>query len=423
VNRKQVYWVTGICLLTAVLRLAGFFVLDRFANPDLWESETIAINLLKGKGYVFPFFGIEYFSYVEPVYPYLCAAIYALTNHSWLALGMVHVFLGTLLVWLVFTCGRHVASTNAAIVAALIAAIHPGLIFYTTKFHNFVIDSVLFLAVLAAVLKFSPRRVWRSLIGLGVLIGITVLTRPTILVCLPMICWWIWRQLSGAWPTRSHKIGVLIISLIVTVSPWVIRNYLIHDQFVLTRSGSPMVFWLGNNPYQFTGSALTPSGDGLFDESIPIPMRERLFELDDEIEQQALFMEDAVRFVKAHPILFLKRWIVKFWYFWWRSPQAGLFSPKIEYWVYQGYYLVMALFALLSLGVYSKSRENPRRQAAFFIATCCLMIAALQSVYYIEGRHRLAIEPYILILSGHGIYWMISRLSKTEFVTSWHTKS
>src|SRR5688572_15827112 len=93
-----------ICLVAFGLRAAAFFLLGRAERPDLWEGEEIANNLLAGRGFTYQFLGTTYRSYMEPLYPALCAGVYALTGHSFTALGMVQAALGTLLVALVFVC-------------------------------------------------------------------------------------------------------------------------------------------------------------------------------------------------------------------------------------------------------------------------------------------------------------------------------
>ena len=43
--------------------MAAFFALDRAHQPDLWESEAIAQNLLAGRGFTYQFLGTTYRSY------------------------------------------------------------------------------------------------------------------------------------------------------------------------------------------------------------------------------------------------------------------------------------------------------------------------------------------------------------------------
>src|SRR3954471_24250079 len=114
----------AICLLAFILRIAAFLALGRLHHPDVWESEVIATNLLAGRGFIYPFLGTIYRSYMEPLYPGLCALVYAGTGHSFLALGIVQAALGAALVDLVYFCGRKIASERAGLLSAALAAVH-----------------------------------------------------------------------------------------------------------------------------------------------------------------------------------------------------------------------------------------------------------------------------------------------------------
>ena len=402
-------WIIAICLLAAVVRLGAFIHLDRFQHPDVWESETIATSVLAGRGFVFETLGTPYRSYMEPLYPGLCVLVYGLTNHSFLALGLVQIALGSALVWLVFVCARRVVPERAALASALLAALHPGLIVYTTKFHPFALDVVLWCAAFAALLAFSSDRPWRSACGAGGIVGLCVLTRPTILACMPLFSWWIWQRSGRRWVQAAASVMVLVACAAVVVAPWVWRNYEVQRRFMLTRSGTSFVFWLGNNPYIFTGSAMTLDGGNVVTR-VPAVVQDRLSHLD-ELGQQDYFRQEAFQFVASHPAEFLKRSALKFEYFWWFSPQAGLLYPVAWLRAYRIFYVVIV--ALAAIGVWTCWRARPARPiawtAALLFLGCCLSIALLQSVYYVEGRHRLAIEPWLLIFAGGGIHQLTRR--------------
>lgn len=382
----------AICGLAFALRIAAFFALGRAHRPDVWESEAIATSLAEGHGFVYQFLGTTYRSYLEPLYPAFCASLYTLTGHSFVALGVAQALLGSALVWLVFVCGRRVGGDRPALWAALLTAAHPALVVYATKFHPFILDSLLLALVAAACLLFSDARPWRSVVLIGGAVGLCALSRATVLACLPVIGWWVWDRSAGPPRAKVGQLAALALMAALVMSPWVLRNYHVPDRFMLTRSGTSLVFWLGNNPYRFTGSAATPDGRALYD-LMPPADRAHLETLD-ELGQQDFFLAQARRHVREHPLGFVQRWAVKWYYFWWQTPQAGRLYPAAGLRVYQVYYL--AIVALAIGGVVG----NWRRHEVVLLVGLCLSIAALQSAYYIEGRHRLAIEPLLLILTG-----------------------
>jgi hypothetical protein len=237
---------------------------------------------------------------------------------------------------------------------------------------------------------------------------VCVLTRPTILACAPAMVWWIWRRTSDTPRVKMLACAAFVMSAAIVASPWVWRNYRVHHRLMLTRSGTSFVFWLGNNRYLFTGSAMTRDGANVIDR-VPESVRRELGRRD-ELGQQEYFRQDAIGFVREHPAEFAERWMLKFGYFWWFSPQAGLFYPRGWLAGYQAFYLaVVGLTIAGAWTLWKAAAGDPvRRDAILLVAACCLSISVLQSLYYVEGRHRLAIEPFLLIFAGAGL-WKTAR--------------
>jgi len=321
------------------------------------------------------------------------------------------VLLGTALVWLVMVCALSITLPPVALVAGLLAAVDPGLIVYTTKLHPFVLDTALWFSAFAAVLAFNPVRPWRSTIVTGGLVGLCLLTRPTILACLPVMAWWMWTRSTDALRERALRCAVLGLCIAAVAAPWVWRNYQVHHRLMLTRSGTAFVFWLGNNPYLFTGSAMTPDGVPVINR-VPPAVRAELSRRD-EVGQQDYFSDESFAFIRAQPMAFVRRWVAKFGYFWWFSPQAGQAYPPGWFRLFQ--VVNAALIALALLGVFIGWKEAAtvpaHRGAILLILGCCLSISFLQSLYYVEGRHRLAIEPFLLMFAGIGVVSIARRMT------------
>jgi hypothetical protein len=210
-----------------------------------------------------------------------------------------------------------------------------------------------------------------------------------VLVTVPIIGWWLWSHGGRRW------LPLVLAAAALVMAPWVIRNLEVQHRFMLTRSGTGLVFWLGNNPHAFSGSAATPQGEALY-ELLPPEERARLGQLD-ELGQQDFFRDEALAYVRARPLAFVGRWALKLGYFWWQSPQAGYLYPGAGFRLYQAFYL--AMMALVMVAVVRRRRQPE----VWLLAGFCLALALLQSAYYIEGRHRLAIEPILLVLAGAGL--------------------
>jgi 4-amino-4-deoxy-L-arabinose transferase-like glycosyltransferase len=395
--------LTALFVFAFLLRFGAFLALGRHHAPDTWEQEALATNLLEGRGFTYLFLGVTYRSFIEPLYVWLCAGVYFVSGHSFLALGLVQAVLGAAIVPAVHDVTARAISREAAFFAACMAAAHPGLVLYATKFHPLVLDSLLFTVVLALCLRFPQQSTTRMATALGACIGLATLTRPTILACLPLLLGWSWARTEKA--RRDPRFFAVIGAAAVLVAgPWVARNYAVHHRWMVTQSRGPLLFWTGNNPHAFSGTTTTSPGVAVI-ESLPAQSMEHIKTLD-ELGQQDFFAEEASRFVRDQPGEFLHRWATKLGYFWWETPQAGWMYPRGWFSVYRLSYL-----AIVSLAVTGAIVHRRRPEVGLLLAFC-FAISVGQAVFYVEGRHRLAIEPLLLALAGGGLVAWLSRLQR-----------
>jgi CHASE2 domain-containing sensor protein len=93
---------------------------------------------------------------------------------------------------------------------------------------------------------------------------------------------------------------------------------------------------------------------------------------------------------------------LKFFYFWWRAPLTGIEYPKSWGIGYLVYYLVIFLSAVIGFfGIWRTG--TTARQNLILIGVFLFGLSLLQSLYYVEGRHRWAVEPILIAVSGGGV--------------------
>ena len=102
--------------------------------------------------------------------------------------------------------------------------------------------------------------------GTGLVIGLMALTRPTILFFAPFFGLW----LLIVFPSLLRAVGVgacVLAGIAVVVGPWTIRNYFVHDEFVLISPVAWTVFLSGNNRVVATDPAY--AGDSIWYSKVP----------------------------------------------------------------------------------------------------------------------------------------------------------
>lgn len=360
-------WLLGIAVLAFALRFGYAAASGALRNPHVWEQEKIATNLLEGHEFLYQGFGIAYRAYAEPLYPFVAAAVYLVTGHSRMAMVLLQIAISAFTVWLTgLLAARATDDGVAGAIAATLMAIDPGFIRYSSVLHPLTFDTLFFAAAALAIVE-------RRTMAAGVLIGLGALTRPTILLL----------------ALFRRRLVVLALALAI-VAPWTIRNAIVLRDFVLTRSGTGFVFWLGNNP-NATGSAVDVHGVPLLD-AAPAEFRARI-RAAGELERDRIFRDAAFDYIAAHPLAAAGRFAKRVFYFWWFSPQWGVRYAPSAMIVYRVWWSFLLLLVLLG-GLVTRRRE------VWLLVAMAVLVSLAQSVYYVEGRHRLSVEPLILPMAA-----------------------
>jgi len=389
----------GVIILSLAVKITMLFVIPS-SGPETWEYEVIANNILEGRGYQMEHLGAAYYSPFPPLYTFLCAGIYFLTNHSHLAVQLFQIILSCLIALTVYAIGKKVFGEKTGLVAAFLTAFHPGLTVYSIwKIHPLVLDSFLIMLV---VLTFLDARAglssWKAFLS-GAVTGLAMLTRPT--VGLFMVFGTICLALSKGINKKRLLVFVCILfsSSALVIAPWIIRNYSIHKRVVFT-SGTGELFWRGNN-VMASGSSYLASGKTVT-ETMSKELAGRIYGKS-ELEQKDVFMKEAYGFIRENPASAAWLFARKFYYYWWFSPQSGILYPKHWLKFYMLYYGAVIFLSAAGLYRIIHIRGSQALNSACFLFLMMLSISLAQSLFYVEARHRWAIEPLLLIFSANGI--------------------
>ena len=388
-----------IAILAFALRLAYAAATGELRAPQVWETEQIATNLVEHHQFTFtyPHDPLTAQAYAEPMYPFIAAGVYLVTNHSLMAMVLLQLLVASTTVWLlgrvaILASGRG----DVGVVAALLMAVHPGFIRYSCILHPLVFDTFFFVAAGGAIIRDRQIPTFRRGLTAAAVIGLGALTRPTILLFLLPLVWIAWRT-NDALKTRLTRSAAVIALTFAVVAPWTIRNAIVLHHFVLTRSGSGFVFWLGHNP-STTGSAIDGSGTPIHFQAPP-EFQKRIRGAD-ELTRDRIFFDDAKTYIRHDPAAAIVRIGNRLAYFWWFSPQWGLlYSPAAK--------LVYVMWWMTLLCLWIAGAALCRRFDVWLLSAMAFLVSCGQSIYYVEGRHRLSIEPLILPMAALGALWLL----------------
>jgi hypothetical protein len=409
-------WIIAVIVLAVAARVAAILVLQSHTVPrSTYEHGEIARNLLNGQGFSIRFLGADGpTSQQAPAYPMLVAAAFAVGGieapESLLILQLGQAILGGLTALAAMLLVSEVAPSRPrmAIAAGLISAIHPTLVYSAT--HVQVAGLAAFLVTFAFVMAYRSARTGAipDQVATGLVLGLLVLTDPILGLIAPGIAW---AMLQGRGLVRSIRpLATIGLVAVLVVSPWVVRNYRVHGEFVPVKSTFGYAFWQGNcSMSEGTDKVVRASVDRVLDrQGGSLADRNRaLWEARHEagyIDDVALTAEDyrllgslgeparsrllfhrALGDLKDEPLRYPRLTLKRLHAFvLWDET-----NPKTRSLVYRAGHLgltVLAAFGWIALGPGARRRMAPTLASA-------LLIAAFHAMTIVSARFHVPIEP------------------------------
>ena len=189
--------------------------------------------------------------YTQPLYAWFLAGLYQVLERHWLVVGIAHIVVAALTAVVVFEIGRRVVSTEVGLLGALIATLHPFLVWHDMHLNREILDGLL-VAVVALLAWVTVERraeepklqVVTSAFWLGLALGLAILGNAR-LALLPLVL-----AVYVAWPFLPAArtllcAGAVILGAAVVVTPWIARNEASVGCFVLTTDTRAL--WKANN--------------------------------------------------------------------------------------------------------------------------------------------------------------------------------
>lgn len=404
-----------IALLALGVRVAGAVVMGSGFSPSTWEYEEITQNMLRTGQFVMHYreYG-DYYALLAPGYPYLSYFVYQVFGTSHKLMLVLQYGLSLVLCASVYLLSWRLFFRQwAAYLAAALVAVHPGIAVYgATKLHNFNLYVPLFYAALCLMVWCHQRGTWAWFCGLGLVGGLAVLGRatvlPILLIWLVVVCV---RGQMGNWRRRLGLASLALGIILAVNTPWALRNYRVFDRFVFSQTNGWEQFWVGNNLHA-TGTHYTQKGV-LILRLKPKEMQAELMASETEIGDAEIFKRYTLAYVRNNPGHFLKGLLSKAWRFWWFHPQTGIHYPWLALVVYKLVYLAILFLTIEGLLICHK--QKLWRVELLYPFLLVVALAALHTLAFGEMRHRWAVEPVMLLFGGLALASRLKAVLPDEF--------
>ncbi len=248
---QTLFWSGGILALALLVRVVNLYYLSlndpAFYSPQidsLWHHRW-ALSIIKG-----PFLGSEVY-FRAPLYPYLLAGIYWLFGESITIAKLLQALGGGISCVIVYLLGRTAFGEREGRLAGIFAAFYGTLILYESELLIVWLAVLLNLLMVYLALKHHNDRGFRVWLLIGIVGGLSAITRPNVLLVFPL--WFFWlllRRGDGTSITFARRLIspiALTVGVLLCVVPVTIRNYIVGQEFVLIASQGGVNLHLSNN--------------------------------------------------------------------------------------------------------------------------------------------------------------------------------
>lgn len=439
--------------------LLGAFLLRMAILPLFWHQplnivdeqhySRLAISILtRGE---FAHFPGKPTAIRPPLYPVFLAGIYKIFGpKNYDAVRIIQIFLALLSGCVVYSLTKKFfEKENVALLACAIFLFYPSLLFFNYLILTETLFIFLFLLALWGLsltifnlsletsakyqqnkfqIKDFRKRIYKSyLIPAGIFWGLASLTRSILYPFIPAV------SLFLFWITPRRRQGLLVsllflLTAILTLSPWMVRNYRIFGHFVAVDTMGGLNLYMGN--YEHTPLHRAWAAVENPPEIAWYRGHEKELSGLNEAEKQRWAIKKALEFIREHPGLTVVRSLIKIANFWQleRTIVAGIqknYFPK-----FQNKFLILAstlsilvaYIAVVILGFNGlfwvifyekdfKEKNNSQKQLIkksikskavhLFLFLLIIYFTAIHGVVFGHSRYHLPLIPILCIYTAY----------------------
>jgi 4-amino-4-deoxy-L-arabinose transferase-like glycosyltransferase len=183
-------------------------------------------------------------AYTQPLYGWFLIPLYWAFGRHWEVVGLAHICVAVATTLIVWQIGRRWLSSTAGLVAGLVVALHPYLVWHDVHMNREILDHFLAASIVYLTLHAAERFGWRRALPLGAVIGLGILGNVR-LEGLPFVlgAYLLWRSRIR----RSTLLGAaaLLAGAAIVVAPWVVRNRVSVGCLAVTTDARAL--WKANN--------------------------------------------------------------------------------------------------------------------------------------------------------------------------------
>lgn len=377
-----------VAFLLRIVAVLNFTGKDTLTVSDEEYYNTIATNLSTYGEFSYDK-GIST-SGTVPIYPFFLSAVYSISNHNYQLVRLIQAILGSLVCIVIYFISKRLTDKKVALTSGIIASIYPALVNYPKYLLTETLFTFLFALAVLYLLKTKQDVSVKSAVITGILIGVTSLTRPITVLFPLLVTIWMMTPYSGNLRKRLKNLSIVLAFFLLTLTPWIVRNFIVHNEFVFTT----------NLGYTFYG-ANNPLAKGSFtDIRKTEPSLQELTQQLSETETNKIYLEKGLEFIRSQFLLKLFKLSAR--------KLLHLFSPFCP----RGYIISFGIIIPLSIIGIFQSLKYRKILLLYFVI---FHFALGTVIFYGSLRFRVPLLPYLIIFASMGIVHLYTRFSNKIF--------
>ena len=364
---------------------------------------------------------------ISPLYLLVNLFSYYIYGTNWEALVIFQIVIGSLNGVLIFLIGEKIFGKTTGIIAAFILILYANItiIDLTLEPESLLIFlNSLTILLLINIKDASPSK-YNYLLWLvaGMLIGLSVITKPNSLLLLIGVLIWMWFVEKNV--TRKFQSALLLlIGVAIFVAPVNARNYLKFNDFVLTTADGGKVFFHGNGPGANGMARADLPFQGFIEEGMDDPdsahalFRKTARALSgrplEPSECSSFWFDNTLHFIKSNSAWWFSLELKKFYLFWNKYEVHDIDSnyktyitlsktPLINYGVIS---VLGILGLLLGLKYFRK---------AFLLYWIVFIYLGTTLIFFASSRYRIPAAPFMAVFAAYAVVYLWGLLKEKNY--------
>jgi 4-amino-4-deoxy-L-arabinose transferase-like glycosyltransferase len=233
----------ALVLVTALPRLAALlYERDRIILLNVDKGDIFARQFLADGTY--GFIPGHPSAYTQPLYGWFLIPLYWIFGRHWEVVGLAHICVAVATTLIVWQIGRRWLTPTIGLLAGLIVALHPYLVWHDVHMNREIVDHLLAAATVYLTLHAAERFGWQRALPLGAVIGLGILGNVRLEALPVLLCaYLLWR--NGVSRRTVLATGAVFAAAAVAVMPWVVRNKVSVGCWAVTTDARAL--WKANN--------------------------------------------------------------------------------------------------------------------------------------------------------------------------------